>query len=100
MFDIGFVEVLLLGTVCLIVLGPERLPHAARLAGAWLGKSRRAFNDLKYHIELEVQANELKERIEQEAQNAQQMISKAQVDLQSPLNASENPDKESNNGET
>ena len=42
MFDIGFSELLLVGLVALLVLGPERLPIAARNAGLWLGRAKRA----------------------------------------------------------
>jgi sec-independent protein translocase protein TatB len=38
MFDIGFTELLLIGVVALIVLGPDRLPGAVRTAGLWIGR--------------------------------------------------------------
>lgn len=41
MFDFGFSELLLIGVVALVVLGPERLPQVARTAGFWLEKSAR-----------------------------------------------------------
>ncbi|MEP1584548.1 MAG: Sec-independent protein translocase protein TatB, partial [Marinobacter sp.] len=41
MFDIGFVELLICGVIALLVLGPERLPTAARAAGRWIGGARR-----------------------------------------------------------
>ena len=41
MFDIGFSELLLFGVIALIVLGPEKLPQAARTAGQWYAKIRR-----------------------------------------------------------
>jgi sec-independent protein translocase protein TatB len=63
MFDIGFSEVLLLAVISLVVLGPERLPHAARLAGAWIGKARRIFFDLKHEVESEIHAKEIQERL-------------------------------------
>lgn len=63
MFDIGFSEVLLLAVISLVVLGPERLPHAARLAGAWLGKARRVYFDFKHQVESEIHAQEIEERL-------------------------------------
>lgn len=63
MFDVGFSEMVLLAIISLVVLGPERLPHAARLAGAWIGKARRIFFDLKHDIEAEVNAKELQQRL-------------------------------------
>ena len=41
MFDIGFLELLICGVIALLVLGPERLPTAARAAGRWIGGARR-----------------------------------------------------------
>ena len=40
MFDIGFSELLVIAVVALLVLGPERLPKAARYAGLWVRKAR------------------------------------------------------------
>ena len=40
MFDIGFSELLVIAVVALLVLGPERLPKAARFAGLWVRKAR------------------------------------------------------------
>jgi len=38
MFDIGFSELMLIGIVALLVLGPERLPKVARTTGHLLGR--------------------------------------------------------------
>ena len=68
MFDIGLTELLLLGVVALIVIGPERLPHAARMTGAWIGKIRRTFASLQVELEREVDASEINARLKQEAE--------------------------------
>ncbi|HIE55426.1 MAG TPA: twin-arginine translocase subunit TatB [Chromatiaceae bacterium] len=60
MFDVGFFELLLLGVVALLVIGPERLPKVARTAGLWLGKGRRMLSSVKADIEQEIRAEELK----------------------------------------
>ncbi len=54
MFDIGFWELAVIGVVALIILGPERLPGAARTAGLWIGKARRMFADVKADIDKEL----------------------------------------------
>ena len=66
MFDIGFSELVLLAVVALVVLGPEKLPHAARMAGAWLGRLRRTVIGIQAEIEKEVAAQEMRERIQKE----------------------------------
>ncbi|HKS12511.1 MAG TPA: Sec-independent protein translocase protein TatB [Pseudomonas sp.] len=59
MFDIGFTELLLVGVVALLVLGPERLPVAARTVGRGLGQARRAMNALRAQVERELDAPKL-----------------------------------------
>ncbi|WP_085673450.1 MULTISPECIES: Sec-independent protein translocase protein TatB [unclassified Pseudomonas] len=54
MFEIGFSELLLVGIVALLVLGPERLPVAARTLGRGLGQARRAMNGLRAQMEREI----------------------------------------------
>jgi sec-independent protein translocase protein TatB len=66
MFDVGFSELILLAIVALVVLGPEKLPHAARMAGAWLGRIRRTMTNIQMEIEKEVSAQEMRDRINQE----------------------------------
>ncbi|MGH8493667.1 MAG: Sec-independent protein translocase protein TatB [Moraxellaceae bacterium] len=66
MFDVGFSELILLAIVALVVLGPEKLPHAARVAGAWVARIRRTVSTMQAEIEREVSAQELKTRMEKE----------------------------------
>ncbi|MFK8041964.1 Sec-independent protein translocase protein TatB [Congregibacter sp.] len=54
MFDIGFAELLIIGVVALLVIGPERLPDAVRTASAWLNRIRRGFNDIKQEVQQEL----------------------------------------------
>ena len=60
MFDVGFSELLLIAVVALLVLGPERLPGAARTVGALLRKARHSFESVKAEVEREVRDEELK----------------------------------------
>lgn len=59
MFDIGFTELLLIGVVALLVVGPERLPKVARTAGHLLGRFQRYVSSVKSDISREVQLEEL-----------------------------------------
>lgn len=63
MFDIGFAELLVVGVLGLIVLGPERLPKAARTLGLLLGRIRRTMSGIQQEIEREVRAQELQEKL-------------------------------------
>lgn len=54
MFDIGFAELILLGVVGLLVIGPERLPGAIRTGSLWLNRIRRGFNDIKREVQQEL----------------------------------------------
>ncbi len=63
MFDVGFSELVLIGVIALVVLGPEKLPKAARMAGGFLRKARRSFESLKHEVERELEAEEIKRQI-------------------------------------
>jgi sec-independent protein translocase protein TatB len=60
MFDVGFWELLIIGIVALLVIGPERLPAVARTAGAWFGRAKRFIAGVKQDIDQELRADELK----------------------------------------
>lgn len=60
MFDIGFSELLVIAVVALIVLGPERLPKAARFAGLWVRRARAQWYSVKAEFEHDLAADELK----------------------------------------
>jgi len=61
MFDIGFFELTIIGVVALLVLGPERLPRAARTAGMWVGRAKRMVTQVKRDIDDEMRQEELAE---------------------------------------
>ncbi len=66
MFDIGFSELLLFGVIALIVLGPEKMPQAARTAGQWYGKMRRMVSTLQSEIEAELDLAETRKLMQDE----------------------------------
>jgi sec-independent protein translocase protein TatB len=69
MFDIGFSELLVIAVVALIVLGPERLPKAARFAGLWVRRARAQWYSVKDELERELASEELKRNLK-DAQDA------------------------------
>ncbi len=66
MFDVGFLELLLVGVIALIILGPERLPKAAQTLGLWIGKAKQSFETIKTEIDREVKLKELQQEIAQQ----------------------------------
>jgi len=77
MFDIGFSELLVIAVVALVVLGPERLPKAARFAGLWVRRARAQWNSVKDELERELAADELK----RELQQARDALNRAESEL-------------------
>ncbi|MEM7278342.1 MAG: Sec-independent protein translocase protein TatB [Pseudomonadota bacterium] len=61
MFDVGFLELLIIFVIGLLVLGPERLPKVAAKVGNWVGQARRMTRNLKYQLEDEIALQERKE---------------------------------------
>ena len=88
MFDIGFSELLVIGVVALIVIGPERLPRVARTIGHLMGRMQRYVADVKADIDREVELEELRkmrDSVQQAATNiessVQSELNKAETDL-------------------
>ncbi len=82
MFEVGFSELLLVGLVALLVLGPERLPTAARMAGLWVGRLKRSFNSIKAEVEREIGADEIRRQLHNE--NILELEREMQKNLQPP----------------
>ena len=91
MFDIGFSELVVIGIIGLLVLGPKRLPELARTAGHWLGRMRRFVSDVKQDIDREMQAEELTElrRLREELEQTRGSIAQAAQDILPPSSTSE-----------
>lgn len=79
MFDIGFSELCLVALVSLLVIGPERLPKVARIAGFWIGKTRTMLASVKAEIREELHAEEIRQALKQESgmKEFQQMLDEA-----------------------
>ncbi len=78
MFDIGFSEIVVIGVVALVVIGPERLPKVARTVGLLVGRMQRYMATVKADISQEIQLDELKrsgEAFKQSLSDTEQQIS-------------------------
>jgi sec-independent protein translocase protein TatB len=79
MFDIGFAELLVIGVLGLLVIGPERLPGTVRTVALWIGRLRRSFSDIRSEIEREVGADEIRRQLHNESVLASLKESKDQL---------------------
>jgi sec-independent protein translocase protein TatB len=64
MFDVGFSELLVIAVVALLVLGPERLPKAARFAGLWVRRARAQWHSVKAELERDLAAEDLRRSLQ------------------------------------
>lgn len=87
MFDIGFSEIVVIAVVALIVLGPERLPKAARFAGLWVRRARAQWYSVKSEFEREMAAEDLKRSLDEARQTLRDVESQIR-------NASEDAQRE------
>ncbi len=75
MFDVGISELFLIGIVALVVLGPERLPKAARFAGLWVRRARAQWYSVKGELERELAAEELQRSLRETREAAKDIES-------------------------
>jgi len=84
MFDIGFSEIVVIGVVALVVIGPERLPKTARMLGHLFGRLQRYVNEVKSDISREMELDELrrmKRDVESAARDLQQSVATTQAEV-------------------
>ncbi|APV49748.1 twin arginine-targeting protein translocase TatB [Betaproteobacteria bacterium GR16-43] len=85
MFDIGFSELIVIGIVALVVIGPERLPRVARTLGVLFGRMQRYVSQVKSDINREMDLSELN-RVKNEFEGAARSF---QSDVQTAMNKTE-----------
>jgi sec-independent protein translocase protein TatB len=84
MFDLGFSQLIIIGVVLLIVVGPERLPTVARAAGHLFGRMQRYVTDVKADIRREMQFDELK-KLQEQARELEQSLQKGMGSIHSDV---------------
>ena len=92
MFDIGFSEILVVGVVALIVIGPERLPKVARTLGHMAGRLQRYVNEVKADINREMELDELRKlqsQVQSAARDIEQSVSKVAHDMETGVRSVE-----------
>lgn len=81
MFGVGFSELLVVAVIALLVLGPERLPKAARFAGLWVRRARAQWYSVKSELERELAADELRRTLGDPGRELQAVSREAQLTL-------------------
>lgn len=66
MFDIGFTEILVIATISLLVIGPERLPETVRTVSMWIGRFKRSLRDTRREIEQQIGADDIRRDLHNE----------------------------------
>ena len=74
MFDIGFAELLLIGVVGLLVVGPEQLPGAVRTVMAWVNRFRRSFDQIRTEVRRELHNDEIMQKLKSESQELERQV--------------------------
>jgi sec-independent protein translocase protein TatB len=69
MIDLGISKMALIGVVALIVVGPEKLPRVARMAGTLFGRAQRYINEVKREVSREMELDDFR-KMQQEIQEA------------------------------
>ncbi|SDN82333.1 Sec-independent protein translocase protein TatB [Vreelandella arcis] len=91
MFDFGFFEILVIGVVGLLVLGPERLPRAARTAGLWVGKVKRTVSGMQREISAQLEAEDLRQKLTDQQTKLDDSLRKAKQDVERIADDPEKP---------
>jgi sec-independent protein translocase protein TatB len=92
MFDIGFSEIVVIGVVALIVIGPERLPKVARTLGHMFGRLQRYVNEVKADINREMELDELRKlqaQVQSAARDIEQSVTQAARDVETGVRSVE-----------
>ena len=85
MFDVGFSELLIIAVVALLVLGPERLPKAARFVGLWTRRARAQWYSVKAELERELASEELQRSLKNPLADLEPQMQALEADLRKEI---------------
>lgn len=97
MFDIGFSELVVIGLVALIVIGPEKLPRVARTVGHLIGRLQRYVADVKSDINREVELEELRkmrDSVQQAASSLESSVTSGLSKTEDEINRAISPEQD------
>ena len=87
MFDIGFAELLLIGVVGLLVVGPEQLPGAVRTVLAWVNRFRRSFDQIRTEVRRELHNDEIMQELKAESQQLKKQVRETTQSVEKEIQA-------------
>lgn len=91
MIDLGLAKLALIGAVALIVIGPEKLPKVARMAGSLFGRAQRYLHDVKAEVGREMELDELRKMqqdIEEAATEMKSGVDREMAEVEQSMNLS------------
>ncbi|AGY91099.1 hypothetical protein SPICUR_00350 [Spiribacter curvatus] len=92
MLDVSFWELLIIGAIALVVVGPERLPRLMRTLGLWAGRARASFQSIRDEVEREVNVDgvrQTRQAIDREANEAKRRVTDAVGEVEKPAATSQ-----------
>ncbi len=95
MFDVGFSELVLVGIVALLVIGPEQLPETVRTVMGWINRIRRGFNEIKQEVQQELHNDAVMRELRQTSAQLKQETTSLEREFSNPLVAPVTPQTES-----
>jgi sec-independent protein translocase protein TatB len=93
MIDLGLSKLAVIGVVALVVIGPERLPKVARMAGSLFGRAQRYINEVKSEVSREIELDELRKMhkdVQEAASGVEQSIVGSMSEVESSLHSTWN----------
>jgi sec-independent protein translocase protein TatB len=90
MIDLGLSKLAVIGVVALVVIGPERLPKVARMAGSLFGRAQRYINEVKSEVSREIELDELRKMhkdVQEAASGVEQSIAGSMSEVESSLHS-------------
>ena len=98
MFDIGFAELLLIGVVGLLVVGPEQLPGAVRTVLAWVNRFRRSFDQIRTEVRRELHNDEIMQKLKADSRQLEQQVRDTTQSVEQEIQALSNEASDSLQG--
>ena len=82
MLDVGMTELLCFAIIAILVLGPDKLPEAARFAGRWYVRLKRYITNLQNEIDQELRLSEFRKEMQEELNRIEALERKVQQQLE------------------